>query len=165
MWQAKQKHHNQGFTLLEIMMAMMVLAVLAAILLPHYLNQAGKARTAEARYVLGAINRVQQAYRFEVGMFATNAGILSDMTSIGKLQGDYFETSTYRYSVQAGANSQEVHHLAQPQVTFEQDTKQLTSAVYQLSDRVTYAVCQAHEVLVTPELVATDSCVNGEILN
>jgi type II secretory pathway pseudopilin PulG len=147
------------------MMSMMILAVLAAILLPHYLNQAGKARTAEARYVLGAINRVQQAYRFEVGTFATSAAIISEMTNIGKLQGHYFETNTYRYSVENGATSQEVHHLAEPRAIFEQDTKQLTSAVYQIDERVNFVVCQAHNVLTRPNLVASDTCLNGEILN
>jgi type IV pilus assembly protein PilA len=44
--------------------------MLLAIALPSFLNQVGKARGSEAKSTLGTINRAQQAYQLEKGVFA-----------------------------------------------------------------------------------------------
>jgi type IV pilus assembly protein PilA len=61
---------NEGFTLIELLVVIIIVGVLAAIALPSFLNQIGKARGSEAKSNLGVINRAQQAYRLENQTFA-----------------------------------------------------------------------------------------------
>jgi type IV pilus assembly protein PilA len=61
---------NEGFTLIELLVVIIIVGVLAAIALPSFLNQIGKARGSEAKSNIGTINRSQQAYRLEKGTFA-----------------------------------------------------------------------------------------------
>lgn len=58
-----------GFTLLELLVVVTIAGILSAIALPSFLNQANKARQAEAKTYVGAINRGQQAYFIEKGAF------------------------------------------------------------------------------------------------
>ena len=60
-----KKNKDGGFTLIELLVVIIIVGVLAAIALPSFLNQIGKARGSEARSNLGTINRAQQAYRLE----------------------------------------------------------------------------------------------------
>jgi type IV pilus assembly protein PilA len=62
---------NEGFTLIELLVVIIIVGVLAAIALPSFLNQIGKARGSEAKSSLGTVNRSQQAYRLENNTFAT----------------------------------------------------------------------------------------------
>lgn len=61
---------KQGFTLIELLVSIAIIGILAAIALPAFLNQANKARMAEAKTTVGAINRSQQAYRINHPVFA-----------------------------------------------------------------------------------------------
>lgn len=65
------RHYDFGFTLIELLVVVAIAGILSAIALPSFLNQASKARHAEARTYVGAINRAQQAYFLEKGAFAT----------------------------------------------------------------------------------------------
>ena len=64
-----KKNGNKGFTLIELLVVVIIIGVLAAIALPNLLGQVAKGRQAEARNNLGTINRSQQAYRLENGIF------------------------------------------------------------------------------------------------
>ncbi len=68
---------NQGFTLLELLAVVVTIGVLAAIALPNLLGQVAKGRQAEAKNVLGNINRSQQVHRMEFGTFG-NVGSYTD---------------------------------------------------------------------------------------
>ncbi|MCG9891439.1 MAG: prepilin-type N-terminal cleavage/methylation domain-containing protein [Thermosynechococcaceae cyanobacterium MS004] len=72
-----------GFTLIELIASVVIVGILATIALPSYLNQAAKARGSEAKAALGAINRSQQSYRWERGVFADNVAKL-DLRFNGK---------------------------------------------------------------------------------
>ena len=66
-----RKHKgNEGFTLIELLVVIIIVGVLAAIALPSFLNQIGKARGSEAKSNIGTINRSQQSYRLENNVFA-----------------------------------------------------------------------------------------------
>jgi type IV pilus assembly protein PilA len=66
-----KKNGNKGFTLIELLVVIIIVGVLAAIALPSFLNQIGKARGSEAKSNIGTINRAQQSYRLEQGTFTS----------------------------------------------------------------------------------------------
>jgi type IV pilus assembly protein PilA len=78
-----KKKKNEGFTLIELLVVIIIVGVLAAIALPSFLNQIGKARGSEAKSNIGTINRSQQAYRLENSTMA-NAVTLLDSRISGK---------------------------------------------------------------------------------
>ena len=74
---ARRKKNDKGFTLIELLVVIIIIGILAAIALPSFLNQASKARQAEAKQALGALVRGQQAYRLEEPQFAESIGRLA----------------------------------------------------------------------------------------
>ena len=91
-----RKHKgNEGFTLIELLVVIIIVGVLAAIALPSFLNQIGKARGSEAKSNIGTINRSQQAYRLENNAFAPTLTNLD-----AKVSGKF-----YSYTVAAGAGA------------------------------------------------------------
>jgi type IV pilus assembly protein PilA len=91
-----QSQKSQGFTLIELLVVIVIVGLLSAIALPSYLNQAGKVRGAEAKSMLGTINRSQQAYRLENNTMASSLSFLD-----AKISGKF-------YSYIATAASQDV---------------------------------------------------------
>ncbi|MDX2217263.1 MAG: type IV pilin-like G/H family protein [Oculatellaceae cyanobacterium bins.114] len=60
---------EQGFTLLELLVVIMIIGLLSALALPSFLSQSSKARESEALTYIGSINRGQQAYFLEKNTF------------------------------------------------------------------------------------------------
>lgn len=81
---------NRGFTLLELLVAIAIVGVLAAIALPTYLNQLKRARESEARVTLGAIVRAQQAYRLEQASYADSLASLQQTVVSLDLAQEYY---------------------------------------------------------------------------
>ena len=66
----RNKKGEKGFTLIELLVVVIIIGVLAAVALPNLLGQVGKARESEAKNMVGALNRAQQAYYTERSDFA-----------------------------------------------------------------------------------------------
>ena len=88
-----QKKQDSGFTLIELLVVIIIIGILSAIALPSFLGQASKAKEAEGVNNVGAVNRVQQAYRVEEGRFASE---LSD------LELGLNTTNHYQYEINSG---------------------------------------------------------------
>jgi type IV pilus assembly protein PilA len=73
---SSNKADNEGFTLIELLVVIIIIGILAAIALPSFLNQAAKARQAEGKNNVGAVNRSQQSFRLENDAFATDFAAL-----------------------------------------------------------------------------------------
>lgn len=95
---------HSGFTLIELLVVIIILGVLAAVALPNFLNQIGKARETEAKNTIGNINRAQQGYHFEKQSFTpslTNAQ-LGAINTLGII----INSSYYSFSTTAGNATQ-----------------------------------------------------------
>jgi type IV pilus assembly protein PilA len=121
---------QDGFTLIELLVVIVIIGTLSAIALPSYLNQARKARSSEAKYSLGTINRSQQAYRLEHNTFSTilNGGL--DAQVSGKF---------YTYSV-SGASATTASALA---ATVPAELKPASSRVEQNGDIFSQIICES----------------------
>lgn len=53
---------NKGFTLLELIIVVIVIGILASIALPRYLKVMEKARSTEAKQILGTVRSAQMRY-------------------------------------------------------------------------------------------------------
>jgi type IV pilus assembly protein PilA len=130
---------EQGFTLLELLISVMILGILAAIALPNLLNQVAKGRQADAITSLGTINRTQQAYRYENGTFAT-IGNGSNGTLPIRVRSQY-----YNYSHNGTTpNSTSATHYADVIPRYDNDLKDYSSSVG-LTDSGVFStiVCEA----------------------
>lgn len=72
----RQLRQEEGFTLIEVTIVLVISGILAAIALPSFLNQASKAKQVEASMYLGTLNRAQQGYILEHARFADSANTL-----------------------------------------------------------------------------------------
>jgi type IV pilus assembly protein PilA len=89
-----RKHSEQGFTLVELLVVIIIIGILAAIALPNFLNQGAKAKQTEARENIGMTNRIQSLYRAENNTFASTF----DQLALGPLAGATATASTINYS-------------------------------------------------------------------
>jgi type IV pilus assembly protein PilA len=127
---------NEGFTLIELLVVIIIVGVLAAIALPSFLNQIGKARGSEAKSSLGTINRSQQAYRLEANTFST---ALTNLDA--KISGKF-----YTYAVQSGATTTAATATA---VTTQPDLKNSSSYVSQVGDVFSQTICESNITVST----------------
>lgn len=87
------KKQDEGFTLIELVMVMVLIGILSALALPSFLNQGYKARQSEAKIFVGTANRAQQAYRVENTSFATDTTTLKIGLSTDTVNYTYIITS------------------------------------------------------------------------
>jgi type IV pilus assembly protein PilA len=84
---------TQGFTFVELLVAIAIVGILAVVALPSFLNQKACAHKGpEAQTYVGSLARTQQAYFLEEGRFT------SSFNSLGL--GVSSETKNYMYSVE-----------------------------------------------------------------
>ncbi len=80
----KNIQNNQGFSLLELMAAMAILAVIATWAVPQYYKQVRKAKQQTAKTQIEMLMTGMQAYRMDVGDFPSQSqGIEALMTDPG----------------------------------------------------------------------------------
>lgn len=71
------QHRDQGFTLIEMLVVIGILALLAAIAYPQVLRYLGTARTEAARAQVGAISTALELYALDTGHFPAQQNGLS----------------------------------------------------------------------------------------
>ncbi|MFO1273041.1 MAG: type II secretion system major pseudopilin GspG [Rubrivivax sp.] len=85
----------RGFTLLELLVVVAIIALLAAYVGPKYFSQVGKSEQAVARSQVEAFSRALGAYRLDVGSFpSTEEGLGALVTrppNAAKWNGPYLE--------------------------------------------------------------------------
>lgn len=95
----RQKSHRiqQGFTLLELLVVMVIIGLLAGYVGPKYFAQIGKSEVKTARAQMDALSKALDQYRLDVGHYPnTEEGLAALNTmpnNVGKWQGPYLKKS------------------------------------------------------------------------
>jgi type IV pilus assembly protein PilE len=82
---------QRGFTLIEVMIAVAILAIVAAIAYPSYTNATVKNRRASAQVVLSDITQRQQQYLMDNRSYTNSLGTLN--VSVTSSVSDYYTVS------------------------------------------------------------------------
>lgn len=75
-----ERHVQQGFSLIEIMVVVVIMGVLAALIVPNLLDRPDQARATAARQDVGAIMQALKLYRLDNGTYPTNEQGLRALT-------------------------------------------------------------------------------------
>jgi type IV pilus assembly protein PilA len=143
-----QKQACQGFTLIELLVTIVIVGLLSAAALPSYLNQASKARSAEAKAALGTVNRSQQSYRLENSTFASALSSLDARLS----------PKFYTYALGTTSKDDSLSS-ATPQQT---DLKSYAAGVAQGSgDVIKFSICESEKIAGEFGYVAAAATANG----
>jgi type IV pilus assembly protein PilA len=151
-----KKNGNKGFTLIELLVVIIIVGVLAAIALPSFLNQIGKARGSEAKSSLGVINRSQQAYRLENSTFSNSTSLLD-----AKITAKF-----YTYATPTATANSAIQNVAPAQT----DIKDYAAAVLQTAgDTFQQVICESGDVSGaasnnTAAADASAACTAGKVI-
>ncbi len=109
----RKSHKKNGFTLLELMMVVIIIAILASIALPNYLRLTEKARSTEAINVLGAVRASEMRYRVQS---PTNiyTNVLADLDYFGSTSPASFGTRWTNPVLDTTANTVMVNRSTGP---------------------------------------------------
>ncbi len=89
---------ERGFTLIELMIVVIIVAILTAVAIPSYFAQVQKSRRSEAKAALTQIATMEQQFRTEQNRFTT------DLTDLGLVNAGWNDTENEYYEVSvAGA--------------------------------------------------------------
>lgn len=151
----KEKANQKGFTLIELLVVVIILGILAAVSVPNFINQIGKARETEATNFLGSLARSQQAYHFEKTTFANTMSLL---TLNINLNPDY-----YSFPNPSTANENFVSHQAIPINSVKDNVRNYAVGVYHNLGDFGIALCQGSGVGQTVDAPnnISGACTNG----
>ncbi|MBA7475932.1 Type II secretion system protein G [subsurface metagenome] len=89
----KQKLHNAGFTLIELMIVVVILGLLATIIMPRILNRPEQARRMKAKVDIRSIESALALFKTDTGRFPTTSEGLEVLVSNPGIKG--YNTDCY----------------------------------------------------------------------
>ena len=150
--------YDQGFTLIELIVVMIILSVLAAIAIPAFYSQIGKSREAELQMKMGAIARSQQAYHYELGQFAPTINTLS--LSNGLITSNYYN---FLDPASGDIDATKVKHQAIPKDSGKDQTRNYAIGVYYNNGAYGRSTCRGTQIgdAVNVGDTPDDPCTNN----
>ena len=76
-----QHHKQQGFTLIELMVVVVILAILAAIAVPQFMDRPDEARLVKAKQDIASMSSALQLYKFDNYRYPTTEQGLEALVS------------------------------------------------------------------------------------
>ncbi len=86
-----QLQDEEGFTLVELIVVVMMIGILSSIAIPQFMTAADKAKQKEATGIVSALVKAATAYQTEYGVLPTNAGELSEYAKFQECFADEVE--------------------------------------------------------------------------
>jgi general secretion pathway protein G len=84
---------QRGFTLIEILVVVVILAVLAAVIVPNVLNRVGDARESTAISDISSFNNLLDSYKLDTGNYPESLDALVKNPGTPKWNGPYIKNS------------------------------------------------------------------------
>jgi prepilin-type N-terminal cleavage/methylation domain-containing protein len=111
---------EEGFSLIELLVVVLILGALAALAFPSFINQKGKANDAEAKNNLQVTQRAMETYYLDHDTYATaNMNAASDPDSLLAIEETLVDSPTPWISAQnASSYTIRVISISNPSVTF-----------------------------------------------
>jgi len=147
----KKRNKDEGFTLIELLVVIIIIGILAAIALPSFLNQAAKARGAEAKSNTGAMNRAQQAQYLEQQTFTTTVADL----------GLSFPTQSENFSYSAAANTNLTSGVSNFGTSRKPDVKSYVGGAFYVTGQTQVILCEANNAGATAATAPSSAATNG----
>ena len=156
---SKENNKNvEGFTIIELLVVIIIVGILAAIALPNFLRQAGRARETEIINAVGTVNRSQQTYHYEKQEFAQGSSDAEVIDKLGlKFDHEYIDS----YQIASDSNKATI---APVNNEFTDDgTRAYSAGIFVSGGNYTTIICQSVDVAkeLTPPTNST-SCDAGE---
>lgn len=80
----KDKQHERGFTLLEIMVVLVIIGVLAAMVAPRFIERADEAKVDATGAQIKNIEQAMKLYRLQHGRYPSSSEGIQALASAGK---------------------------------------------------------------------------------
>jgi type IV pilus assembly protein PilA len=107
---------QEGFTLIELLVVILIIGILAAIAIPAFLNQKGKAQDANAKSDINSAQTAEESYITNSGVTAYTA-TSGDLTTIEPTLSDAF-TKNHLSVTNATASGYTISEASSSGVTF-----------------------------------------------